>query len=62
VLRAEGFARLGLATVIGPDPLDASALWDAIDRELSRTDLPGPMLPFDGLDHIARELASLAAS
>ena len=62
VLRAEGFARLGLATVVGPDPLDASALWDAIDRELSRTDLPGPMLPFDGLDHIARELASLAAS
>ncbi len=39
VLRAEGFARLGLATVVGPDPLDASALWDAIDRELSRAGL-----------------------
>ena len=36
ILRAEGFARLGLATVVGPDPLDASSLWDAIDRELSR--------------------------
>jgi len=62
VLRAAGFAGLGLATVVGPDPLDACALWDAIDRELSRTDPPGPTLPFDGLDHIARELASLAAS
>lgn len=62
VLRAEGFARLGLATVVGPDPLDASALWDAIDRELTRTGPSGPTLPFDGLDHIARELASLAAS
>jgi predicted glycosyltransferase len=62
VLRAEGFARLGLATVIGPDPLHASALWGAIDRELSRTDRPTPTLAFDGLDCIARELAGLAAS
>ena len=61
VLRAEGFARLGLATVLGPDPLDASALWDAIDRELSRVDRPGPTLAFDGLECIARELAGLAA-
>jgi predicted glycosyltransferase len=62
VLRADGFARLGLATVVGPDPLDACALWDAINWELSRLDPPELMLPFDGLDHIARELASLAAS
>jgi predicted glycosyltransferase len=61
VLRAEGFARLGLATVVGPDPLDDSALWDAIDRELSRLDRPGPILAFDGLECIAQELAGLAA-
>jgi predicted glycosyltransferase len=61
VLRAEGFARLGLATVVGPDPLDDSALWDAIDRELSRVDRPGPILAFDGLECIAQELAGLAA-
>src|ERR671918_574033 len=53
VLRAEGFARLGLATVIGPNPLDASALWDAIDRELNRVGHPGPILAFDGLECIA---------
>jgi predicted glycosyltransferase len=62
VLRAEGFARLGLATIVGPDPLHAAALWDAIDRELSRTDRPTPTLAFDGLDCIARELAGLAAN
>jgi predicted glycosyltransferase len=61
VLRAEGFARLGLATVVGPDPLTASELWQAIDGELSRTDSPAPTLAFDGLEQIARELARLAA-
>jgi predicted glycosyltransferase len=61
VLRAEGFGRLGLATVVGPNPLDACALWDAIDRELSRVDRPGPTLAFDGLECIAQELAGLAA-
>jgi predicted glycosyltransferase len=61
VLRAEGFARLGLATVVGPDPLSASALWQAIDGELSRADFPAPTLAFDGLDQIARELARLPA-
>jgi len=61
VLRAEGFARLGLATVVGPDPLSAAALWEAIEAELSRTDAPAPMLAFDGLDQIARELACLPA-
>jgi predicted glycosyltransferase len=58
LLRAEGFARLGLATVVGPD---ASALWDAIDRELSRTDPPAAVLAFDGLKNIAGELIALAA-
>jgi len=61
VLRAKGFARLGLATVVGPDPLSASALWQAIDGELSRADIPAPTLEFDGLDQIARELARLPA-
>jgi predicted glycosyltransferase len=61
VLRAEGFARLGLATVVGPEPLDAIALWDAIDRELSRASSPEPVLAFDGVECIARELAGLAA-
>jgi predicted glycosyltransferase len=61
VLRAEGFARLGLATVVGPDPLDASALWNAIDRELNGVDRPEPTLVFDGLECIAHELAGLAA-
>ena len=60
VLRAEGFARLGLATVVAPDPLDGSALWNAIDRELNRAGDPGPTVSFDGLDCIARELAGLA--
>ena len=61
LLRAEGFARLGLATVVRPDPLSASALWQAIDGELSRTDSPARTLAFDGLDQIARELARLPA-
>jgi predicted glycosyltransferase len=61
ILRAEGFARLGLATVVDPDPLNASALWDAIDRELSRVGRPEPILAFDGLECIAQELAGLVA-
>jgi predicted glycosyltransferase len=61
VLRAEGFARLGLATVVGPDPLSASVLWQAIERELSRADVLAPTLAFDGLDQISRELARLPA-
>lgn len=61
VLRAEGFARLGLATVVGPDPLSATALWQAIDDELNRADDPAPILDFDGLDQIARALARLPA-
>jgi predicted glycosyltransferase len=61
LLRAEGFARLGLATVVGPDPLDTAALWNVIDRELGRADPPARTVDFDGLDCIARDLASLAA-
>jgi predicted glycosyltransferase len=61
VLRVEGFARLGLATVVGPDPLSAAALWQAIDDELNRADAPAPIVDFDGLNQIARELARLPA-
>ncbi|MBW3632382.1 MAG: hypothetical protein KY456_05060, partial [Chloroflexi bacterium] len=56
VLRAEGFARLGLATVVDPEKLSAASLWKAIDGELRA---PPPLAPppaFDGLNQIAREL------
>jgi predicted glycosyltransferase len=56
VLRAEGFAQLGLATVVGPEPLSPASLWEAINGEL-RAPPPVPSLAFDGLDQIARELA-----
>jgi predicted glycosyltransferase len=57
VLRAAGFARLGLATVVNPEMLSAVSLWEAIAGELHA---PPPLalpLAFDGLNHIARELA-----
>jgi predicted glycosyltransferase len=61
LLRAEGFARLGLATVVDPESLNAAALWEAIERELCRsTSTPAP-LDFDGLDEIAAELVHLAS-
>jgi predicted glycosyltransferase len=61
ILRAEGFAQLGLATVVKPDQLSPSALWEAIDGELNRSAPAGQSLAFDGLRQIARELAALAA-
>ncbi|MGH2615081.1 MAG: glycosyltransferase family protein, partial [Thermomicrobiales bacterium] len=60
VLRAEGFARLGLATVVEPDPLRPEALWDAVERELCRSTSSAVPLEFDGLDRIAAELVHLA--
>ncbi len=60
VLRAQGFARLGLATVVAPDPVVPTVLWEAIDRELRRKTALAPTLAFDGLNEIARELALLA--
>ncbi len=57
VLRAEGFARLGLAAVVGPEPLSPSSLWDAIASELNDPSPSMSTLAFDGLDQIARELA-----
>jgi predicted glycosyltransferase len=59
ILRAKGFAKLGLATVIKPKKLTADTLWDAIERELSGTTLAIRPLPFDGLARIAGELAAL---
>jgi predicted glycosyltransferase len=59
ILRAQGFARLGLATVVDPGTLSQAALWSAIDDALQRTKLDIPPLPFDGLNQIARELANL---
>ncbi len=61
VLRAEGFARLGLATVVGPEHLPAQVLWEAIETELQRTTPLAAPPAFEGLDAIARELALLAA-
>jgi predicted glycosyltransferase len=60
LLRAEGFARLGLATVIPPDSLSADTLWDAIAGELRRSDPPRQPLPFDGVTRIVSELVELA--
>lgn len=61
VLRAEGFARLGLATVVDPQRLDPLTLWATIESELNRTPPTEMPLAFDGRDQIARELAALAA-
>ena len=59
-LRAEGFARLGLATVVAPDALRPDSLWEAIDGVLGHQAVSTPALAFDGLDKIARELAAMA--
>ncbi len=61
ILRAEGFARLGLATVVHPENLSAASLWEAIDSELHTPPPPAPPLAFDGLNRIARELACAPA-
>ena len=57
VLRAEGFARLGLATVVNHEMLSAASLWEAIDGELHAPPSLATPLAFDGLNQIARELA-----
>jgi predicted glycosyltransferase len=59
VLRAEGFAHLGLAKVIKPELLAPDALWAAIDASLSDGAPPALSLPFDGLSRIATALATL---
>jgi predicted glycosyltransferase len=61
ILRAEGFARLGLATIVRPETLTSASLWQAIETELDRTTSPTASLPFTGLDVIATELARLVS-
>lgn len=60
LIRAEGFAQLGLATVVHPESLTPAAIWQAIEQELARTTSLAPSLPFDGANVIAHELAELA--
>ncbi len=59
VLRAEGFARLGLASVVDPATLTSTSLWAAIHARRSAP--PPASIPprFDGLNQIARELSAL---
>lgn len=58
VLRAEGFSRLGLATVVMPEQLTADSLWAAIEDTLVNSESAAQSLPFDGLDRIAEALAA----
>jgi predicted glycosyltransferase len=60
-IRAEGFARLGLTTVVRPETLSPASLWQAIAAALERTTSPTATLSFTGLDRIAAELASLVS-
>ncbi|MFN8591513.1 MAG: glycosyltransferase [Thermomicrobiales bacterium] len=59
LLRAEGFARRGLATLLRPEALSPQSLWSAIDAELGCASTRGASLPFGGLDAIAEELDRL---
>jgi predicted glycosyltransferase len=59
VLRAEGFARLGLATVVDPATLTSASLWAAIDARRSAPPPPSSPPRFDGLNQIACQLSAL---
>lgn len=59
VLRAEGFARLGLATVVDPATLSSDSLWAAIGAELNAHSAPEFTIPFAGLEHISVALESM---
>jgi predicted glycosyltransferase len=59
VLRAEGFARLGLATVVDPAALSPKSLWSAITTELQAPPPPSGLIPFTGLEQISSSLANL---
>jgi predicted glycosyltransferase len=59
LLRAEGFARLGLARVVSPRNLSSDSLWSAIDQELRSQPPACQPLPFDGLHQIAGALSEL---
>lgn len=57
VLRAEGFARLGLATVVRPEALSAESLWAAIEPAIASSHSGGERIPFTGIECIASTLA-----
>ena len=61
ILRANGLARLDLATVVAPETLTPATLWSAIEDELQRDPPASHLLPFAGQDVIACELAQLGA-
>ena len=61
-LRAEGFAKLGLAQMVEPESLSATTLWIAIDAELENGASPPPILNFNGVTTIASALVGLPVS
>lgn len=61
-LRAEGFAKLGLAQMVSHDSLSAATLWAAIDIELGRGASLTHSLNLDGATTIASALAHLPVS
>jgi predicted glycosyltransferase len=62
LLRGRGFAKLGLATVVESTELNPTTIWRAIAAELDRTQPAEAVIPFAGLECIARELAVLAGA
>jgi predicted glycosyltransferase len=58
-LRAEGFARLGLARMVSPETLSPENLWNAIDAELANAAPLGRSLNLNGAKSIASALAQL---
>lgn len=61
-LRAEGFARIGLAQVVLSELLSPETLWDAIEAELRNTAPLPRSLNLDGANTIASALAQLPVS
>ena len=61
-LRAEGFAKRGLAQMVSPESLSAATLWAAIDAELQRSAPLSKSLNLDGVTTIASALAHLPIS
>ncbi|MFN8663290.1 MAG: glycosyltransferase [Thermomicrobiales bacterium] len=61
-IRADQFARLGLAHMVAPEMLSTETLWAAIDAELASTSPPPRSLNLDGVRTIASELAQLPVS
>lgn len=59
LLRAEGFAQRGLATLVRPEALSPLALWTAIEAELAAGSSPVNALAFGGQERIAGELDAL---